>query len=178
MLTTSAVMTSPMRISLRLRLSSKSAAKDAQISMYSFVYQLLISALGPHLRARCQEDFELRVRENDGPHVAPVGDQAGRLAKGPLPLEQRPAHARQLRDLGGAHAAVLGADFFANILFFQGYMVASETDGDGGGELGQAPFFKHLFAEREQGDHPVKGAAFQIVKAERRGDAARDRALA
>ena len=47
--------------------------KGAQISTDSFFYQLLIAPLGPHFRARCQEDFERRVGEHHGSHVAAIG---------------------------------------------------------------------------------------------------------
>src|SRR4051812_26015607 len=48
--------------------------KGAQISTDSFFYQLLMTPLGTHFRARCQEDLEGRVRKYNSADVAPVGD--------------------------------------------------------------------------------------------------------
>src|SRR5688572_19831311 len=90
--------------------------KGAQISIDSFFYQLLIAALGPYFRGGCQENLQRRIRENHGSHVAAVGDQAGRLAEGPLPLQEHLAHLRHARHFGGPVADVLAADVVCNIM--------------------------------------------------------------
>src|SRR5580658_2163596 len=66
------------------------------------VFQLLIAPSGALLNARGEEYFELGARKDHRPHVAPVGDQAGRAGEGALALEQRLPDGGPGRDARGA----------------------------------------------------------------------------
>src|SRR5712692_750252 len=156
----------------------KVPGKGAKISMDSFVYQLLISPFGPYFRARCQEHLECRVGEHHGAHVAAVGHQPGGLAVGPLPLQQRLAHERQLRHLGGAIAARLGSYRVADVFVFKQHFVFQERNIHVGSDFRERDFVLHAPAQRSERDQPVERAAFQVMKAERVGDVPRDRPLA
>src|SRR5712692_2515225 len=148
----------------------KVPGKGAKISMDSFVYQLLISPFSPYFGTRCQEHLEFRVGEHHGAHVAAVGHQPGGLAERPLPLQQRLAHERQLRHLGGAVAAVLGTYGLNNILFFQQHLLIRKDDVHARGEFRERDFVLHALPQRGERDQPVERSALQVVEAERFGD--------
>ena len=65
----------------------------------------------PLVGARREENLHPGVREYHRAHVAPIGHQARRHRKAPLPLQEAPrGPSRQRRDLGGVVAGRLGAD--------------------------------------------------------------------
>ena len=152
--------------------------KGAKISSDSFVDQLLISSFGPHFRARCQENLERGIREHDGPHVAPVGDQAGRLPEGALALEERLPDGWMARNLGRLVAHGLAADFVRNILFIQHNTSSPEGDRHARRYASQLPFPILPRLEGPQGHKAVKRTTLQIMEAKRLGHAARHSSLA
>jgi hypothetical protein len=92
------------------------AGKGVQISIHSFVYQLLIPALGPYGGARGQEHFEAGIREYDGAHVPALRHQSRGFAEGSLALQERSPDPRPLGDGGRAGSHPFVAQFVCNIL--------------------------------------------------------------
>jgi len=154
------------------------AGKGAQISTDSFFYQLLIAAFRTDFGVRCQENLERRIRKNNGPDVSPIGDQTGRAPEGPLPGEQRLAHRRHSRNLGGSVAHRLVPDMLANLLVFQDYFVSYELHVHALGGLREARLVLQVLPQREKGDEPVERAALQVVETQLLRHPLGDRAFA
>src|SRR2546422_2511822 len=152
--------------------------KGAKISRDSFVDQLLISPLGPDFRARCQEQLERRVGKNNSSHVAAVGNQPWRPAKGTLALQQTHPDLGNFRYFGRALAYLLAAHIQRNILIRQEDFSTHEIHGHALGDLRQGLLGAHPVPQRHERDQAVERAAFEVVKRQLIGHAPGDRALA
>lgn len=154
--------------------------KGPNVSIDSFFFQLLIPALGAYFGARREEHLEPRVGEHHRPHVPALGHQARRLAKRPLAREQRLAHPRQDGHFRGTHTADFTSNIICNITIIKKNISIAKAyiqGGSQGGELGLALEFDASLGRRQR-DQAIQGAAVEVVKTERLGDALGDRALA
>ena len=116
--------------------------KAREINTFSFFFQLLISALGTHLRARCQEDLEDGVGEHHGRHVAAVGDEPRRPPESALAGEQRLAHGGNPGDFRGAAPAHLAAYLVAYVLVLEQHLPVLEHHVHLRRELGKASYLQ------------------------------------
>ena len=89
------------------------------------------AALGAGLHASGQKHFEGGIRKHHRAHVAPVGHQAGRLAKIALALQERRAHAGDRRDFRGRLANLLAANRLAHVHATQQNAFVGEGDVQG-----------------------------------------------
>src|SRR5437868_6200785 len=152
--------------------------KGAQISIDSFFYQLLIAPFGPDFRTGCQEHLQVRLREDDGAHIAAVRDQSWGSAEGPLALKQRLAQGRHLRELGSAVSDWLAADLFGHRLVVEHDFAVLEHHIHFFCEPQERPLIDGALPEGEQRHEPVERTALEVMEAQALRDAARDRPFA
>ena len=87
--------------------------------VFQLVIQLVITAARPLFGAGCQKNLKPRGRENDGSHIAAVGNQPRRPCKGTLALQQSRPDRRHGCDARGTIARLLGTNGLADLCSFQ-----------------------------------------------------------
>src|SRR6185312_17101675 len=101
------------------------ARKGGKANIGPLVFQLLIAPLSARGGAGRQEDFQLRVRKNNSPHIPPVRDQSRGLGEGSLALQQGRTNGRPGRHTGGPLPRSLGTDRRGDVLAAQDDPLAS-----------------------------------------------------
>src|SRR5690606_14200234 len=84
-------------------------------SIQALVFQLLIAPQGPLFKARRKEDFELRVREDDGAHVSAVGDEPWPARKCSLSLHEARPDPRHHSNAGGSGARLFAPNVLTDL---------------------------------------------------------------
>ena len=75
--------------------------KARKVSTDSLFFQLLMTAPGTFLGARCEEHLDSRIGEDNGAHIASVGHQARRRTETFLQINQSLTNLTILRHLRG-----------------------------------------------------------------------------
>src|SRR5690606_18674785 len=160
--------------------------KTREINIITLGLQLQVTSARPFLGAGGEEYLQRSIGENHRTHVATIGYQPGRLAKGLLSLQQGLAHRRQGCDLGGSGTNALVAYRLGDVLTFQ--HDAHALAALGGIELHVQVSGQHLegfligeidpMVARSKGEQPVQRPGIEKLPAQLRREQCRDRALA
>jgi hypothetical protein len=153
--------------------------KVVKISMHAFFAQLLIASFRPFLDACREEDFQIRIGENDRAHIAPFRDEARRFAKRPLPFKDSVSHRGISRHdrRGTAHDFV--ANRKRNVFALKQNRGASKLKVERRGERRDARFVvqRDSFTIRCERDQAIQRTAVEIVKSQLLRNQFRNRAL-
>ena len=121
-----------------------------------------------------QKDFCQSIGEDHTGHIAPIRDQAGRLRKVALALQQRLAQSPDRRDFRGHIAGRFLPNGLAHVLAIQQNGFVQKARIQGTRPFGQLLLMRDIQlgfrrptrAQGLQGDQTVQGTTVQIVKAQ------------